>query len=84
MEISLEDAKKFRDQFFRTWAGIRRWHDKCWRLAENGVDTERTVFGRIVQARASKGAIEVTNWNRFNMLTAYRVCGSAADLLKVA
>ena len=82
--ISPEDAKRFRRQFFRTWAGIRSWHDKCWRQAKDGVGIQRTVFGRLVQARAPKGAVEITDWTRFNMLTEYRVCGSAADLLKVS
>ena len=45
---------------------------------------DRTVFGRLVQARPSKGAAQVTDWNRFNALTNYRVSGSAADLLKTA
>ena len=84
IEISPDEAQRFRSQFFRTDAAIRRWHDKCWRRAKDGVDAERTVLGRIVQARPSKGALEVTDWNRFNALTEYRVCGSAADLLKSA
>jgi DNA polymerase I-like protein with 3'-5' exonuclease and polymerase domains len=84
VEISLGEARRFRDEFFRAYPAIRRWHDKSWTRAKDGVNVERTVFGRIVQARPAKGALEVTDWNRFNMLTEYRVCGSAADLLKVA
>jgi DNA polymerase I-like protein with 3'-5' exonuclease and polymerase domains len=38
----------------------------------------------IFSAKAPKGTSEATDWNRFNMLTEYRVCGSAADLLKLA
>jgi DNA polymerase I-like protein with 3'-5' exonuclease and polymerase domains len=45
---------------------------------------EQTVFGRLVQARPSKKAVEITDWNRFTALTNYRVSGSAADLLKTA
>jgi hypothetical protein len=31
-----------------------------------------------------KGAAQVTDWNCLNALTKYRICGSAADLLKFA
>jgi DNA polymerase family A len=43
-----------------------------------------SCLGRLVQARPSKKAVEITDWNRFTALTEYRVCGSAADLLKTA
>jgi DNA polymerase I-like protein with 3'-5' exonuclease and polymerase domains len=70
------------DQFFRTWTGLARLHDQCRRRAKEGAGTEQTVFGRLVQARPSKKAVEITDWNRFTALTNYRVSGSAADLLK--
>jgi DNA polymerase I-like protein with 3'-5' exonuclease and polymerase domains len=49
VEIPLGEARKFRDQFFRAYAEIRRWHDECWRRAKDGVDTRQTVLGRMVQ-----------------------------------
>jgi DNA polymerase-1 len=84
VKISLQDAKRFRDQFFRRYAGIRRWHVRCWHQAKEGANTERTVFGRLAQARPPKGMAEATDWSRFNALTEYRVCGSAADLVKTS
>jgi DNA polymerase-1 len=79
LNLSLEDAERFRENFFFTYPAFRRWHIACKRKAVNSDNgSARTVFGRLLMARKDDA------WARFNMFTEYVVSGSCADLLKMA
>ena len=79
LSLSLEDAERFRENFFFNYPAFRRWHIACKRKAVNsGNGSARTVFGRLLLARKDDA------WARFNMFTEYVVSGSCADLIKTA
>ena len=45
LNLSLEDAERFRENFFSTYHGFRRWHTECRRKSVNpGNDSARTVW----------------------------------------
>jgi len=56
---------------------LTRWHQEAWQQAES-VTEARTVLGRRLLPRSEN------KWHKFNLLTAYVVSGSAADVLKNA
>jgi DNA polymerase I-like protein with 3'-5' exonuclease and polymerase domains len=77
--LSLDEAKVFHGRFFLLYAGLKKWHSRCWKLAEDPANcTARTIFGRLLMPDGDRA------WNRFVMLTNYRVQGSCADLIKAA
>ena len=79
LSLSIEDAERFRENFFSTYPALRRWHTECKRKSVNsGNDSARTVMGRLLLARKDD------SWARFNMFTEYVVSGSCADLIKAA
>ncbi len=79
IELSLDEAERFRATIFNRYPALRHWHRKCHRLAEDPAnDSARTVLGRLLIAQ------DDTQWGRFNALTAHNVSGSCADLLKLA
>ena len=77
ISLTLEEATKLREKFFEQFKGLARWHQEAWQQAES-VSEARTILGRRLLPRSEK------KWHRFNLLTAYVVSGSAADVLKVA
>ena len=78
-DLTLEEAARFRENFFETYPDIRRWHDECREKANNlSITSARTVFGRLLLPDNE------TWWRRFNMFTNYVVQGSCADLIKAA
>ena len=75
LNLSIEEAERFRENFFSTHSGLRRWHTECKRKSVNvGNDSARTVMGRLLLARRDE------TWARFNLFTEYVVSGSCADL----
>ena len=79
LSLRLEDAERFRENFFSTYPAFRRWHAECRRKsADPGNDSARTVMGRLLLAKKDD------DWARFNMFTEYVVSGSCADLIKMA
>src|SRR5262245_54658227 len=76
--LSEDQAERLRERFFRAYPGLRKWHSRCWRRAEQGENASRTVFGRLLLAQRDD------NWHRFNLHTALTVSGSCADLIKSA
>ena len=76
--LSESEAERLRERFFRAYPGLKKWHSQCWRRAEQGENTARTVFGRMLLAQGD------TTWCRFNLHTALTVSGSCADLIKSA
>lgn len=76
--IELEEAARFRNNFFETYPGLRAWHEECWRKAKDNIGEARTIYGRLLRAQQD------STWARFNLWTEYVVSGSCADLLKAA
>lgn len=72
VDMTLEDAKRFRDSFFRAYAGISWWHHDL----KVGVFTEgRTLTGRKFLFNSRSGVAILANTP---------VQGTAADILKRA
>ena len=64
LSLSIEDAERFRENFFSTYPALRRWHTECKRKSVNsGNDSARTVMGRLLLARKDD------SWARFNIFT---------------
>jgi DNA polymerase I len=79
LNLTLDEAERFRRIFFSTYPALKRWHQQCFDKAESPAnDSARTIFGRLLKAQSND------SWGRFNLLTAHRVSGSCADLLKLA
>jgi DNA polymerase I-like protein with 3'-5' exonuclease and polymerase domains len=76
--LTLEEAQRFREEFFHQYPGLGQWHAEAWHQAEDGICEARTVLGRLLWPTKDE------LWQRFNMLTNFRVQGSAADVLKAA
>jgi DNA polymerase-1 len=73
------DAKEIREKFFRTYSGLRQWHQRSWRQAQNGVSEVRTVM-----ERRRLIANDESEWNRFTALVNTPVQGGCADGMKRA
>lgn len=72
VEMSLEDAVRFRDRFFATYTGITRWHQG---IKADASPEGRTLTGRRFPYRPEAGLPERSN---------LPVQGSAADIIKKA
>ena len=46
IEMSLEEATLYRRRFFRTYPGLKRWHDNERRAWQRGETKTRTLTGR--------------------------------------
>jgi DNA polymerase I-like protein with 3'-5' exonuclease and polymerase domains len=79
LSLSLEQARAYRNAFFRTYPAIAAWHEECRDKAKDPANKKaRTIFGRLLCAQVDDC------WARFNLWTNYVVQGSCADLLKAA
>ena len=83
VEMSEGQAREIRDKFFRTYAGLARWHKDSMDAARRKSTTEaRTLLGRrrLLPDLGSKRG----EWGRFTDLVNTPVQGTAADGLKAA
>ena len=79
-ELTLEQATAYRINYFNLYRGIKRWHNQAWGKAEHSDLLEaRTVWGRRLVPK-----LPAVKWGRFVMHTNMVVCGSCADLIKLA
>src|SRR5215211_2486934 len=46
IEMSLEEATRYRRRFFQTYSGLKRWHDDERRAWQSGETETRTLTGR--------------------------------------
>lgn len=73
VEMSLEDARLYRERFFETYPRIKAWHEREWRELKRGNTETRTLTGR---RRAGIRS--------FNERVNSPVQGTGADGLKLA
>ncbi len=73
VEMSLEDAQRYRKRFFTTYPGIKAWHEREWFELKRGNAETRTLAGR---RRTAIGS--------FNERVNSPVQGTGADGLKLA
>jgi DNA polymerase I len=77
--LELTQAKLLRSAFFKHYPGLARWHKEAWEKAPKTTEG-RTLLGR----RRLVSGENITDWDRFQVLTNFRVQGTAADCLKLA
>jgi DNA polymerase-1 len=79
IDMSLEDAERFSDVFFKTYKGVARWHKQlkaqCWRSGQWVIPEVRTLSGRRCQ-------IKENDW--FGKRANYGIQGSGGDAIKAA
>jgi DNA polymerase-1 len=79
VSLSFEEARAFRDTFFKYYPGLKKWHREAYDFAESGESEVRTILGRRQLLTSADSW-----WDRFQAFVNTVVQGSAADLLKVA
>lgn len=72
VNMTLEDAEKFRNQFFKAYSGLAEWHSKIKRINPR---ESRTIKGRRIIFEGEPGAAALYNTP---------VQGTAADISKIA
>lgn len=79
VSLTLEDAVKFREAFFRAYPALYRWHERMRREANDGTEEARTRIGRrrIIPWNTDW-------WPRFTTLVNTPVQGTASDGMKLA
>jgi hypothetical protein len=65
LDITEQEAERFRENFFVTYPALRRWHTECRRKSvDSGNASARTVpLGRLLVAQKDEP------WARFNLHT---------------
>ena len=76
----MNSARDIRGKFFSAYTGLREWHKNARKMVAQGVQSVRTVLGRI--QRLPKG--EATAQFRFSALVNTPAQGGSADALKQA
>jgi DNA polymerase I len=76
--MTLEEAAKHRDRFFKYYSGLARWHQGAWNKVKYTTEG-RTAFGR--RRLVPYGA---TDWTKWQVLVNFPVQGGAADGLKLS
>lgn len=79
LRFSVEEAMVVRDRFFDRYRQIAAWHQKSWKMVQEGADEIRTPLGRrrLVSPTANR-------WNRFTSFVTTPIQGGTADGLKWA
>jgi DNA polymerase I-like protein with 3'-5' exonuclease and polymerase domains len=80
VEMEYERARGIHGVFFSAYTGLREWHKNARKMAAQGVQSVRTVLGRV--QRLPKGV--EAKWPRFAALVNTPVQGGSADALKQA
>lgn len=77
--LSEEQATNIRERFFKTYAGLQRWHQRAWQQAKNRAGETRTAMGRrrLIPENAEE-------WQCFAALVNSPVQGGCADGMKSA
>ena len=75
-----ERAREIHSIFFSAYTGLREWHKNARKMVAQGVQSVRTVLGRV--QGLPKGA--AAKWPRFTALVNTPVQGGSADALKQA
>lgn len=83
LELSLAEAKRYREAFFGTYPGIARWHRRVGRACDRGEDVAFTMLGRPRKLSLQKSRYTGRYEPVFAEATNHPVQGSAADAFKL-
>jgi DNA polymerase-1 len=83
LEVTLEEAKRYREAFFETYPGIRQWHYRVGEACNRGEDVAFSLLGRPRKLDLQKGRYTGRYEPVFTEATNHPVQGSAADALKL-
>jgi len=83
LEVTLEEAKRYREAFFETYPGIRQWHYRVGEACNRGEDVAFSMLGRPRKLGLQKGRYTGRYEPVFAEATNHPVQGSAADALKL-
>lgn len=79
VDMSVEEAHRFRLKFFKTYPALKVWHGKAWQHVDQYPEWAKTLIGRrrLIPRDAS-------NWDCFTALVNTPIQGSTADGIKYA
>jgi DNA polymerase I-like protein with 3'-5' exonuclease and polymerase domains len=80
LDLSVEQAKPYRDKIFELYPGLSRWHRDCWRQIWT-VPEPKEIRTPGLRRRLIKGG---TDFNKFTDLTNTSIQGGCADAVKMA
>jgi DNA polymerase I len=83
LEVTLEEAKRYREAFFETYPGIRQWHYRVGEACNRGEDVAFSLLGRPRKLGLQKGRYTDRYEPVFTEATNHPVQASAADSLKL-
>lgn len=84
LNLTLEEAQRYRDVFFETYPGLRDWHQRERSRAEAGEDTVRTLTGRVRKVNLRWNGWRGRYVPVFEEKVNAPVQGSGADAIKTA
>jgi DNA polymerase I len=80
INLSVEQAKYYRDKFFELYPSLSQWHRDCWRQVRT-VPQPKEIRTPGFRRRLIKGG---TDFNKFTDLTNTPIQGGCADAVKMA
>jgi DNA polymerase-1 len=83
LEVTLDEAKRYREGFFKIYPGVRQWHYQVGEACDRGEDVAFTMLGRPRKLGLQKGRYTDRYEPVFTEATNHPVQGSAADALKL-
>jgi DNA polymerase-1 len=83
LEVTLEEAKRYKEAFFETYPGIREWHRRVGAACNRGEDVAFSLLGRPRKIGLQKSTYTGRYEPVFAEATNHPVQGSAADALKL-
>ena len=83
LEVTLEEARRYREAFFETYPGIRQWHYRVGEACNRGEDVAFSLLGRPRKLGLQKDRYTGRYEPVFTEATNHPVQSSAADALKL-
>ncbi len=84
LEVSLEEARRYREAFFETYPGLTQWHLRVAEACNRGEDVAFTLLGRPRKLGLQKSRYIPDHYEPvFTEATNHPVQGSGADALKL-
>jgi DNA polymerase-1 len=80
LDLSVEQAKSYRDKFFELYPGLSRWHRDCWRQVGT-IPPPKEIRTPGFRRRLIKRG---TDFNKFIDLANTPIQGGCADAVKMA
>lgn len=83
LDVTLEEAQRYRETFFETYPGVGRWHRQVGKACRRGEDVAFTMLGRPRKLSLQKSRYTGDYEPVFAEATNHPVQGSAADAFKL-